>query len=96
MNLRSDLARKVKRNATGAGSEYASITLTEYHNTPEGGTITKLDQILLNGNNVAMVGQLTFYYTFKLNPFMMSLYGVTKNCKCQSRGVVPRKISPWL
>ena len=29
--------------------------VTEYHNTPEGGTITKLDQILLNGNNVAMV-----------------------------------------
>ena len=61
MNLRSDLARKVKRNATGAGSEYASITLTEYHNTPEGGTITKLDQILLNGNNVAMVGQLQLF-----------------------------------
>merc|ERR1711994_435905 len=29
--------------------------VTEYHNTPEGGTITKLDQILLNGNNVAML-----------------------------------------
>ena len=33
--------------------------VTEYHNTPDGGTITKLDQILLNGNNVAMVRQVS-------------------------------------
>ena len=62
-NLRSDWRQKVLKNATGASSEHASITLTEYHNTPEGGTITKLDQILLNGNNVAMVGQLQLFIT---------------------------------
>lgn len=29
--------------------------VTEYENTPEGRRITKLDQILLNGNNITMV-----------------------------------------
>lgn len=35
--------------------------VTEYENTPEGRRITKLDQILLNGNNITMVsGALRF------------------------------------
>lgn len=29
--------------------------VTEYEHTPEGRRITKLDQILLNGNNITMV-----------------------------------------
>lgn len=29
--------------------------VTEYESTPEGRRITKLDQILLNGNNITMV-----------------------------------------
>lgn len=29
--------------------------VTEYESTPEGRKITKLDQILLNGNNIAML-----------------------------------------
>lgn len=29
--------------------------VTEYENTPEGRRITKLDQILLNGNNITML-----------------------------------------
>jgi U6 snRNA-associated Sm-like protein LSm5 len=29
--------------------------VTEYETTPEGRRITKLDQILLNGNNITMV-----------------------------------------
>jgi len=29
--------------------------VTEYENTPDGRRITKLDQILLNGNNITMV-----------------------------------------
>jgi U6 snRNA-associated Sm-like protein LSm5 len=29
--------------------------ITEYENTPEGRRITKLDQILLNGNNITML-----------------------------------------
>lgn len=32
--------------------------VTEYENTPDGRRITKLDQILLNGNNITMVGAL--------------------------------------
>lgn len=35
--------------------------VTEYESTPEGRRITKLDQILLNGNNITMV---SFYYKF--------------------------------
>ena len=49
--------------------------VTEYHNTPDGGTITKLDQILLNGNNVAMVRQfplLVFFYSL----ISMKLFGI--------------------
>lgn len=34
--------------------------VTEYESTPEGRRITKLDQILLNGNNITMV---TIFYT---------------------------------
>lgn len=29
--------------------------VTEYETTPEGRRVTKLDQILLNGNNITMV-----------------------------------------
>lgn len=32
--------------------------VTEYENTPEGRRITKLDQILLNGNNITMVKKI--------------------------------------
>lgn len=32
--------------------------VTEYETTPEGRRITKLDQILLNGNNITMVSML--------------------------------------
>lgn len=32
--------------------------VTEYENTSEGRRITKLDQILLNGNNITMVSEL--------------------------------------
>ena len=32
--------------------------VTEYENTAEGRRITKLDQILLNGNNITMVNDL--------------------------------------
>jgi len=32
--------------------------VTEYESTPEGRRVTKLDQILLNGNNITMVNFL--------------------------------------
>lgn len=37
--------------------------VTEYESTPEGRRVTKLDQILLNGNNITMVSLLhsTYY-----------------------------------
>lgn len=35
--------------------------VTEYETTPEGKRITKLDQILLNGNNITMVGFCSSY-----------------------------------
>lgn len=34
--------------------------VTEYESTPEGRRVTKLDQILLNGNNITMV--ITIFY----------------------------------
>lgn len=34
--------------------------VTEYETTPEGRRITKLDQILLNGNNITMASCLFF------------------------------------
>lgn len=34
--------------------------VTEYETTPEGRRITKLDQILLNGNNITMVNVISF------------------------------------
>jgi hypothetical protein len=37
--------------------------VTEYESTPEGRRITKLDQILLNGNNITMV--VAFIEIFK-------------------------------
>ena len=33
--------------------------VTEYESTPEGRRVTKLDQILLNGNNITMVSMNT-------------------------------------
>jgi U6 snRNA-associated Sm-like protein LSm5 len=41
--------------------------VTEYESTPEGRRITKLDQILLNGNNITMVSS---HITYKLNSEM--------------------------
>lgn len=38
----------------------------EYENTPEGRRVTKLDEILLNGNNITMV---------KFNLYIFSVYG---------------------
>jgi len=39
--------------------------VTEYENTPDGRRITKLDQILLNGNNITMVcAPLNVIYLF--------------------------------
>ena len=37
--------------------------VTEYESTPEGRRITKLDQILLNGNNITMVRTLNVLTT---------------------------------
>jgi len=34
--------------------------VTEYESTPEGRRVTKLDQILLNGNNITMVNLFIF------------------------------------
>ena len=39
--------------------------VTEYESTPEGRRITKLDQILLNGNNITMVNNYSFTCTYK-------------------------------
>lgn len=38
--------------------------VTEYESTPEGRRITKLDQILLNGNNITMVRSFYSLYNF--------------------------------
>jgi len=38
--------------------------VTEYESTPEGRRVTKLDQILLNGNNITMV--FLFYISVML------------------------------
>lgn len=40
--------------------------VTEYESTPEGRRVTKLDQILLNGNNITMVNSINCLI-FKLN-----------------------------
>lgn len=41
--------------------------VTEYENTPDGQRITKLDQILLNGNTITMVGfQYLWMYLYLL------------------------------
>jgi small nuclear ribonucleoprotein (snRNP)-like protein len=45
--------------------------VTEYESTPEGRRITKLDQILLNGNNITMVCvkvKVVFSANLKLSP----------------------------
>jgi PREDICTED: LSM5 homolog, U6 small nuclear RNA associated-like len=36
----------------------------EYENTPEGRKITKLEEILLNGNNITMVSNKLKIYVF--------------------------------
>lgn len=36
--------------------------VTEYETTPEGRRVTKLDQILLNGNNITMVRHYSYTY----------------------------------
>lgn len=49
--------------------------VTEYENTAEGRRITKLDQILLNGNNITMVNDLriaAFISIFILHVFFYS------------------------
>jgi U6 snRNA-associated Sm-like protein LSm5 len=46
--------------------------VTEYESTPEGRRITKLDQILLNGNNITMVCvkiKKNIFIKFKAIPF---------------------------
>lgn len=40
--------------------------VTEVENTPEGRRITKLDQILLNGNNITMASFIPVKYDFLL------------------------------
>jgi LSM domain len=39
--------------------------VTEFESTPEGRRITKLDQILLNGNNITMVRSVYGYSIIK-------------------------------
>jgi U6 snRNA-associated Sm-like protein LSm5 len=41
--------------------------VTEYESTPEGRRITKLDQILLNGNNITMVKIVALCTILNLN-----------------------------
>jgi hypothetical protein len=50
--------------------------VTEYESTPEGRRITKLDQILLNGNSITMVcfNKMCILHTLKLKPFMVLLF----------------------
>lgn len=36
--------------------------VTEYESTPEGRRVTKLDQILLNGNNITMVNWINNFH----------------------------------
>lgn len=44
--------------------------VTEYETTPEGRRLTKLDQILLNGNNITMViSQNIFYFAISVYYF---------------------------
>jgi hypothetical protein len=47
--------------------------VTEYESTPEGRRITKLDQILLNGNSITMVclNRTCILHTLKLKPFIV-------------------------
>lgn len=49
--------------------------VTEYENTPDGRRITKLDQILLNGNNITMVGarRKTPYMNINILHFLLQL-----------------------
>lgn len=39
--------------------------VTEYESTPEGRRVTKLDQILLNGNNITMVSYICIYFSIR-------------------------------
>jgi len=43
--------------------------VTEYESTPEGRRVTKLDQILLNGNNITMV--IFFFILLSLMLFFL-------------------------
>lgn len=56
--------------------------VTEYETTPEGRRVTKLDQILLNGNNITMVRKfLGLFFTwllFDLFYFVFSWYQVER------------------
>lgn len=49
--------------------------VTEYETTPEGRRVTKLDQILLNGNNITMVRLLSFFFLLYENSLFMFLAG---------------------
>ena len=40
--------------------------VTEFESTPEGKRVTKLDQILLNGNNITMVRSFTLLHLVQL------------------------------
>jgi U6 snRNA-associated Sm-like protein LSm5 len=48
--------------------------VTEYESTPEGRRVTRLDQILLNGNNITMVFSTLFnFYKYKCLQFSFIL-----------------------
>lgn len=52
--------------------------VTETENTPEGRRITKLDQILLNGNNITMVSIRDFFKNSIKKLFISSWFLVAK------------------
>ena len=45
--------------------------VTEYESTPEGRRITKLDQILLNGNNITMVNNHSHIHTYNARDYLL-------------------------
>ena len=52
--------------------------VTEYESTPEGRRVTKLDQILLNGNNITMVSpHMLFLSPWYLQSSLVYLYQFT-------------------
>ena len=50
--------------------------VTEYESTPEGRRVTKLDQILLNGNNITMVSSQKAFYTMRRSLGYLDCAGV--------------------